>query len=131
MSPRRNLLALAAAPVLLAACQAGMGPAPQRYVVFFTEDSAALNENGEQIIRTAAAAARAAPTARITVLGFAGPAGSAAFNRAISDARARHVADTLVQQGIPASRIDIRPRGPVPFEAMPTESRRVEIAIGG
>lgn len=132
--PTRRLLALAAVPLLLAACEtAGTASTaqPQRFVVFFTEDSAALNENGEQVIASAAAAARAAPTAPIAVLGYAGPAGSVAFNRALSDARARHVADHLAQRGVPASRIAIRPRGPVPFDIAPTESRRVEIVIGG
>lgn len=130
----RRLLALAAVPLLLAACETATTAGtmqPQRYVVFFTEDSAALNENGEQVVNNAAAAAKAASSARVTVLGYAGPAGSVAFNRALSDARARHVADHLIQQGVSASRIAIRPRGPVPFDLVPTESRRVEIVIGG
>jgi outer membrane protein OmpA-like peptidoglycan-associated protein len=127
----RRLLALAAVPLLLAACETPTTAQPQRFVVFFTEDSAALNENGEQVVNNAATAAKAAASARIAVLGYAGPDGSVAFNRALSDARARHVADHLIQQGIPSSRIDIRPRGPVPFDLAPTESRRVEIVIGG
>ena len=100
-------------------------------VVFFTEDSAALNQDGEAIIRSAAEAAKADLNARVTVLGFAGPAGSTGFNQALSDARARQVADHLVEYGVPRSRIAVRARGPVPFEMMPTESRRVEIVIGG
>lgn len=129
----RRLLAFAALPLLLAACEAPgtTGAQPQRYVVFFTEDSAALNENGEQVIALAATSAKAAPGAGIRVLGYAGPAGSVAFNKALSDARARHVADHLVRQGVPQSRIQVVPRGPVPFDLAPTESRRVEIVIGG
>lgn len=129
----RRLLALAALPLLLAACETAGTAAlqPQRYVVFFTEDSAALNENGDQVVTMAATAAKAAPTASIRVLGYAGPAGSVAFNKALSDARARHVADHLVTQGVPQGRIQIVPRGPVPFDLVPTESRRVEIVIGG
>ncbi len=128
----RRLLAFAALPLLLAACEApGTATPSQRYVVFFTQDSAALDENGEQVVTLAATSAKAAPNARIRVLGYAGPAGSVAFNKALSDTRARHVADHLVSQGVPQSRIQIVPRGPVPFELAPTESRRVEIVIGG
>ena len=132
-SRRRHLLVLAALPLAVAACEAMPGAArqPQRYVVFFTEDSAALNENGEQVILNAAAGAMAQPSAPVTVLGFAGSQGSAAFNQALSDARARHVADRLVQAGVARSRIQVRPRGPVPFDLVPVESRRVEIVIGG
>lgn len=128
---RRVLLAL---PALLglAACQTG-GTAPQEpvRVVFFTEDSAALGDSALAVVADAAALAKASPDAPVRVLGFAGPAGSRGFNRALSDARARNVADTLVAQGIPMARIRITPRGPVPFEMMPTESRRVEIRVGG
>lgn len=121
--------------LLLAACQAptqrteaARVPVP---VVFFTEDSAALSEEARAVIAEAAALALANPSLPVTVLGFAGPAGSVAFNQALSDARARIVADTLVAEGVPTGRISIRPRGPVPFELMPTESRRVEIRVGG
>ena len=130
----RRFLAAAALPLLFAACETATPAAtaqPQRYVIFFTEDSAALNENGNQVIAQAAAAAKARPTVPVAVLGFAGPAGSQAFNQALSDARARNVADTLTGLGIPISRIQIRPRGPVDFDLVPTESRRVEIVIGG
>jgi outer membrane protein OmpA-like peptidoglycan-associated protein len=132
---RRLLAAALASPVLLglAACEASRPAAATRsetLVVFFTEDSAALNESGLAILRGAADAAKANPRAPVAVLGFAGAAGSVGFNQALSDARARHVADHLVEYGVERSRIAIRPRGPVPFELIPTESRRVEIRIG-
>jgi outer membrane protein OmpA-like peptidoglycan-associated protein len=128
----RRLLAAAALPLLLAACEATTtAGTPPRFVVFFTEDSAALNENGEQVVIAAAAAAKSAPAAPVRVLGYAGPAGSVAFNRALSDARARQVADELVKAGVGQARIQISPRGPVPFDSSPTESRRVEIVVGG
>jgi outer membrane protein OmpA-like peptidoglycan-associated protein len=132
---RRHLAAALAAALLpaLAACGAPRPEAATRsevLVVFFTEDSAALNESGLAILRGAADAAKANPRAPVAVLGFAGPAGSVGFNQALSDARARQVADHLVEYGVERSRIAIRPRGPVPFELIPTESRRVEIRIG-
>jgi outer membrane protein OmpA-like peptidoglycan-associated protein len=127
----RRLLALAALPLLLAACETPQANSPsERYVVFFTQDSAALDAAGEQIVAQAATRAKAATSQPVTVLGFAGPAGSAAFNQALSDARARHVADHLVAAGVARSRIRVVPRGPVPFDFIPTESRRVEIVVG-
>ena len=127
----RRLLAFAALPLLLAACEApGTATPSQRYVVFFTQDSAAVDREGEQVVAQAAAAAKAAPGAPVQVLGFAGPAGSAAFNQALSDARARNVSDRLVASGVAQSRIRVTPRGPVPFDFVPTESRRVEIVVG-
>jgi hypothetical protein len=36
-----------------------------------------------------------------------------------------------VAAGVSPDRIRVQPRGPVPYEAMQIESRRVEIAIGG
>ncbi len=131
---RRPLLASALAALLAlttAACQTpAPGGQPVR-VVFFTEDSAALDDTGRTVLREAAEDARANPRGPVVVSGYAGPAGGQAYNRALSEARARHVADILVGNGVSAGRIVIRPRGPTAFELMPTESRRVEVRIGG
>lgn len=128
----RRLLAAAVLPLALAACEtAGTAAQPQRLVVFFMENSAALDENGQEVVAAAAVAAKASRAASVRVVGYAGPAGGVAFNRALSEARARQVSDELVKDGVAQSRIQIVPRGPVPFESAPTESRRVEIVIGG
>ena len=99
-------------------------------VVFFREDSVGLDDDAEVVITRAAAAAQR-QDASVRVLGFAAPPGSAGFNRALSDARARNVADGLRAKGVRAERIRVEPRGAVAFEAIPTESRRVEIVVGG
>jgi outer membrane protein OmpA-like peptidoglycan-associated protein len=124
---RRSLFA--AAPVLLAAACANE-PASPVITVFFMEDSATLNAEAQDVVKAAARRAAAA-TGPVTVLGYAGPAGAAAYNRALSEARAQHVADLMVANGVARERIRIVPRGPVPFQDVPTESRRVEIRIGG
>jgi len=124
---RRHLLATA--PALLAVACAATPPASPAITVFFTADSASLEGEAAEVVRRAAARARAG-SGPVTVLGFAGPAGGAAYNRALSEARAQHVADLLAQNGVARERIRIIPRGPVPFEAVPTESRRVEIRLG-
>jgi outer membrane protein OmpA-like peptidoglycan-associated protein len=65
------------------------------------------------------------------VLGFAAPdTGTAAFNRALAQARAQNVADGLVAADVEQGRVRIKSRGAVPFEQMPTESRRVDIVVG-
>ncbi len=126
---RRTLFA--AAPVLLAAACTSAPPPPAPIAVFFTADSATLDPEAETLVRSAADAAKARPGMDVVVLGFAGPSGGLAYNVALSNTRAQHVADLLVREGVARTRIRISPRGPVPFEAMATESRRVEIRIGG
>jgi outer membrane protein OmpA-like peptidoglycan-associated protein len=98
--------------------------------VFFTADSATLDSEAQAVVRGAAERARAT-TGPIVVVGFAGPAGGAAYNRALSETRAQHVADLLISNGLPRERVRIVARGPVPFESVATESRRVEIRAGG
>ena len=127
---RRFLLAALATLPLLAACATPPTAAPQpQRVVFFTEDSASLDSTARQVIAETAGEVRAS-NARVTVRGFTGPAGGQAFNQSLSNTRALAVRDGLVNAGVPAERITVQARGPVPFEAVATESRRVEIAIG-
>ncbi|MBX9701909.1 MAG: OmpA family protein, partial [Acetobacteraceae bacterium] len=62
--PSRRLLALAALPLLLAACEtATTAPAAgaRPIVVFFAQDSASVDENGAAIVASAAEAAKARP----------------------------------------------------------------------
>lgn len=99
-------------------------------MIFFTEDSAAMGEEARAAVAKAAASARARPGVPVVVRGLATPDGSVGFNRALSEARARNVADALMAAGVAPDRIRLQPRGPVPFEAMPVESRRVEIRVG-
>jgi hypothetical protein len=126
----RRRLALAALPALaLAACETPQTPPAPTINVFFTAESALLDDNARAVIAQAAARAQQKPSRMIKVRGFAAPdTGTAAYNRALAETRARAVADALVANGIPASRIGIEPRGAVPFTEFPTESRRVEIA---
>lgn len=123
---RRRMIA--ALPLLaVAACAT---QAPQRtQTVFFTADSAALEGEALAVVRMAARTAGS--SGPVTVLGFAGPVGGVAYNRALSEARAQYVADQLIAAGVARERIRIVPRGPVPFADVPTESRRVEIRVGG
>lgn len=129
---RRRFL-LAALPLFgLAACQTPQpAPAAARTVVFFTADSAALDENASAVLTEVAERASANRAAPVEVRGFSAPdTGTTEYNRTLAEARTQHVADRLVASGIDRSRIRLQPRGEVPFEMYPTESRRVEIIVG-
>lgn len=130
---RRPLLITLAVLPLLSACALmprDLADEPAR-VVFFTEDSSALDEPALGVVANAAALAKDFPTQPVLVMGFADPDGGRAYNRALSEARAQRVAEQLRQDGVEPQRIVVSPRGPVPFEMMPLESRRVEIRVGG
>ncbi|GGC50581.1 hypothetical protein GCM10011504_31280 [Siccirubricoccus deserti] len=124
-------LVLAALPLLaLAACTTATPRNAVRAVVFFNEDSAALDENAQELLTQIAEQAKERPTAVVRVRGFAAPdAGSPRYNRDLAELRARHVADHLASAGVERARIRLEPRGAVPFEMYPIESRRVEIII--
>ena len=126
---RRTLFA--AAPVLLAAACTSAPPPPAPIAVFFTADSATLDPEAEAVVTAAAQTAKSRPGTDVVVLGFAGPAGGVAHNVVLSQARAQHVADLLAREGVARDRIRISARGPVPFDSIATEARRVEIRIGG
>lgn len=131
---RRSLFATC---LLTVAGCAQMSPPPtpalatRTVVVFFTADSAALDQAAQSAIAEAANTAKQRPNATIRVRGFAAPdAGSPAFNQSLANTRAQGVADALVQAGVPRIQLRMESRGAVAYEMMPTESRRVEILIG-
>ena len=135
---RRSALAAPLSLLALAGCRSPGGEARARQqrplpVVFFTDDSAAMGPEARAVIAEAAESARARPGVPVAVRGFTAPEGnpSPGFSRALSEARARNVADALAAGGVQRDRIRIQPRGNVPFEMMPVESRRVEIHVGG
>jgi len=100
-------------------------------VIFFTADSSGLDDEAVATIRRAAEAARVNSSALVRVVGFAAPdTGSADYNKVLSQARARNVADALIEAGVPRKRLRLESRGATSFEMMPTESRRVDIVIG-
>lgn len=128
----RRLALLAPLALAMAGC-ASMNPeasAEPPVIVFFSGDSAALEGPAVEVVRGAAATAARHPTAFVRVLGFAGPTGGQPYNAALSRARAEHVTGQLVEAGVARNRIRVVARGPVPFEFMEMESRRVEIRFG-
>lgn len=132
---RRRMFLTAATLPVLAGCETFNAATGRRLedepvdIVFFTVDGDTLDDAARGVVRGAARVAARHPYARVNVFGYAGPAGGVAFNRALSDRRARHVADLLREYGVAGDRVFVVPRGPVPFEMAPIESRRVEIRL--
>jgi outer membrane protein OmpA-like peptidoglycan-associated protein len=103
---------------------------PEKFVVFFQEWSAAIDDAAQDVITHAADWAKAHPGNFARVNGFASPTGSRQANILMADLRAQRVVDQLLADGVDAKRIHQRGHGPVPFAISEQESRRVEISIG-
>ena len=118
----KPLLAVAASALLLAACgdptQAVVAAAsPQtaqparNFMVFFPNDRATVNADGQAVIHEAAAAARANPAARVTVAGHTDTSGQGAYNKGLSERRAAAVREALLRDGVNPATIAIDGRG--------------------
>lgn len=123
----RRRAVLAALPLPLVAACATQTTSPTR-VVFFADDSIALDSAAMSVVQDAANTARAGSGA-VRVRGFSAPDPGLAPTVALSRARAERVAAELQRLGVPASRIIVEGRGVERFESAPIESRRVEILI--
>jgi len=104
---------------------------PQKFVVFFQEWSARLDDPAQAVISHAADWVKAHPGNVAHVGGFADPTGSKKANALLSELRAQMVVDQLQADGIAPNRISQRGHGSVEFALTSQESRRVEISING
>lgn len=102
---------------------------PRRFVVFFQEWSAAIDDSAQSVITEAANFAKANPHAAVRVHGFADPTGSKEANILLSQLRAQRVTDQMKDDGVTAKRIRQDGRGSVSFAITSLESRRVEVEI--
>jgi outer membrane protein OmpA-like peptidoglycan-associated protein len=114
----------------VARADAAEQPAP-KFVVFFEEWSARLDDAALAVISDAADNAKAHPGVVLHVDGFADPTGSRKANALLTDLRAQVVIDQLQTDGVPPARIRGRGHGSVRFALSSQESRRVEISPGG
>ena len=101
----------------------------QKFVVFFQEWSAAIDDSAQSVIAQAADWVKSHPGNLAHVNGFASTVGGRQANILLADLRAQVVVDQLVSDGVDAARIKQRGHGPVPFALTAQESRRVEISI--
>jgi outer membrane protein OmpA-like peptidoglycan-associated protein len=110
---------------------AGAADTPQqKFVVYFQEWSAAMDDNAQAVITHAAEWVKAHPGNVAHVNGFADPTGSKAANILMSDLRAQVVVDQLVTDGVAPRLVKQRGHGSVQFALTSQESRRVEISVG-
>lgn len=102
----------------------------------FASNSAELNAESRAILDKVAASIRANPTVKlIAVTGYSDDRGAADYNKALSERRAKSVADYLVSQGLAASKVSSRGMGeenPIADNATADgrrANRRVEIDL--
>lgn len=101
----------------------------QKFVVFFQEWSAAIDDNAQAVISNAAAWVKTHPENVAHVNGFADPTGSREANILLSELRAQVVVDQVQTDGVDAKRVQQRGHGSVQFALISQEGRRVEISI--
>ena len=122
---------IAGAAIALVGCSQQTGPSvSRRYLIFFQQWSAQLDDSAKSTISAAANLAKNHKAEPITVVGYADPEGSPQANRDISRLRAQIIVDGLVAEGVAPDRIARRAAGSVDFSADSIESRRVEIDVG-
>ena len=108
---------------------------PREYIVFFDFDKADLTPQAIEIIRTAAANAKAGNVVRLAVTGYADRSGSDRYNLRLSERRARAVTAELGRQGIGQNAIDIAWKGeseplvPTADGVREPQNRRVHIVF--
>jgi outer membrane protein OmpA-like peptidoglycan-associated protein len=102
---------------------------PEKTVVFFTEWSAALDTDANNVIADAAKEAKSTDAKHVTVRGYADTTGSDSANKLLSDLRAQVVADQLVQDGVSPTIITKAGKGEITADVFKQESRRVEISV--
>jgi OOP family OmpA-OmpF porin len=106
------------------------------YLVFFAWDQATLTPVALTVLDQVQADFALGKPVRIVIAGHADRSGSEAYNQALSERRARSVAQALGQRGIPASTMtleaygEIRPRVPTADGVREPQNRRVEIVFG-
>ena len=83
----------------------------REFVVLFDWDRFDLTPQAAEIVRQAAAHARAGGATRVHVVGHADTSGSAAYNVRLSQRRAATVRDALIAQGVGGGAITTEGRG--------------------
>src|SRR5258708_25052897 len=96
----------------------------QKFVVFFQEWSAALDDPAQSVITQAAEWVKTHPGNVAHVNGFADPTGSKRANALLSDLRAQMVVDQLQTDGVDPGRLRQRGQGSGQFALTSQEGRR-------
>jgi len=100
----RAVVRLAAVALISAVAACTHIDQPRDYLAYFDTDSATLTPDGQRIVGTVASAVHDLSPAKIVVAGRAD--GSTAHDATLADQRATTVVQALVQQGVPAGKIE-------------------------
>ena len=110
------LLSAAACAPLTKAGTETTTPAPQveqkiteeAYTTYFAFNSDRLDEEARAVVAEAVASAKAANLDKVVISGHSDSAGTADYNRRLSEARVEAVASEFVDSGLPLSKIEIQ-----------------------
>ena len=106
------------------------------YLVFFAWDQATLTPVALTVLDQVQSDFVAGKPTRVVIAGHADRSGPEAYNLALSERRARSVAQALGERGIPAGTMDVKgygesqPRVPTDDGVREPQNRRVEIVFG-
>ena len=114
----------------LAACNPWWRQQPSDYPVFFSPDSAALNDTAKAVIQVAADFAKQHTRLNVMVTGYTDTTGTNAANMALAAERAKAVTDQLVIDGVARERIHYNANGPTDTLLSGQADRRVDIVVG-
>ncbi len=117
------------APLTGAIAQMAHSTESPTLVVFFPDWSGQLDHAARDVIKQASDRAKKMPNAHLIVAGYADSTGTKEADLALTQLRARRVADILIEDGVPASDIVIKAEGAQRVHGV--ASRRVEITISG
>ena len=138
LSAMREIDAARPRPAAVAPAQVAPASTPQvatSYLVFFDWDQSVLTQQGRDVIRQAAANAKAGRINRIMDTGHADTSGPAPYNVGLSKRRAEAVRDALIAEGIPAANInadwkgETQPLVQTPDGVREPQNRRVEVVF--
>lgn len=115
-------------------------PAPavrteRSYVIYFPFDKSDVTAEAQAIVRDAAAYAKDGRGAHLAIVGFTDSSGSARYDEALSERRAKAVADAFVAAGLDASGLDVSWKGktdlavPTPDGTKEPLNRRATIVV--
>ncbi len=86
-------------------------PEAKTYIVYFPFDRSELTPEAAAVIRAAADYAHAGKGAHSAIVGYTDTSGSAAYDEALSERRARAVADALGSDGVETTTLDVSWKG--------------------
>ncbi len=104
-------------------------PAARTYMVFFANNSAALDAAGRAVVAEAVQSARQVPTTSIQLMGHADGTGRSPRNQALSSQRVQSVTAELARLGVPRNAISGSGTGALGSSSADPQARRVDITL--